>query len=79
MASSGTLVSANDRYLDLGASIDWIENSANALTFEQVQKLPETSYNNSSQKTFNKGYTSSAYWLRFRLNFSDDLIICSDR
>lgn len=74
MASSGTPVSANDRYLDLGTSIDWIEDSSNALTFEQVQKLPEASFSASTQKTFNKGYTPSAYWLRFRLNFSDDLI-----
>ena len=74
LANNGASVSADDAYIDLGSTIDWIEDKSNQLTFDQVQQLPEASFNVSTQKTFNKGYTSSAYWLRFRLNFSSDLI-----
>lgn len=73
-ASWGASVNPNDSHLDLGSEIEWIEDNTNQLTFEQVRDLPEKSFNVSSQLTFNKGYTSSGYWLRFRLNFPTELI-----
>ena len=73
-ADWGTLVSATDEHINLGPSIEWIEDSSNQLTFEQVRTLPEKAFNYGDQYTFNKGYTSSGYWLRFRLDYSADLI-----
>ena len=73
-ADWGTLVSATDEHINLGPSIEWIEDSSNQLTFEQVRTLPEKAFNYGDKYTFNKGYTSSGYWLRFRLDYSADLI-----
>ena len=73
-ADWGTTVTAGDSHINLGPQIEWIEDSTNQLTFKQVQQLPKSAFTNASKYTFNKGYTSSGYWLRFRLNFSEELI-----
>ena len=73
-ADWGTTVTADDRNVNLGPKLEWIEDSTNEITFGQVRQLPKSSFTNGSQYTFNKGYTSSGYWLRFRLNFPKELI-----
>ena len=73
-ADWGTPVAATDTYIDLGPEIEWIEDSTNQLTFEQVQNLPIKVFNYGTHHTFNKGYTSSGYWVRFRLDFPSNLI-----
>lgn len=73
-ANWGASVSGSDSYIDLGTEIDWVEDDTNQLNFEQVRQLSEKRFNKSSQNTFNKGYTSSGYWLRFRLDFPTELI-----
>jgi hypothetical protein len=73
-ADWGSKVSATDEHINLGPDIEWVEDSTNQLTFEQVRTLPEKVFNYGTQYTFNKGYTSSGYWLRFRLDFPVDLI-----
>jgi len=73
-ADWGVPVAANDKEIDLGPEIEWIEDSSNQLTFEQIQNLSPEAFNKGSQHTFNKGYTSSGYWFRFRLDFPAELI-----
>lgn len=73
-AQSGITVAADDRQINLGPSIEWIEDRDNQLTFENVKHLPESAFQPGSHYTFNKGYTSSGYWIRFRLNFPEELI-----
>jgi signal transduction histidine kinase/CheY-like chemotaxis protein len=73
-ANWGTSVTANDTSINLGPDIQWVKDDTNSLTFEQVQRLPQGAFNNSSQNIFNRGFTSSGYWLRFRLNVPSELI-----
>ncbi|MFT4764737.1 MAG: signal transduction histidine kinase/CheY-like chemotaxis protein [Oleispira sp.] len=73
-ASWGTTVAADDTHLNLGPDIEWIEDNTNQLTFETIRQLPQSSFTRGTQYTFNKGYTSSGYWLRFRLNIPAELI-----
>ena len=73
-ANLGSTVAAEDITINLGATVEWIEDSSNQLTLEQVRKLPQSSFTQGNQYTFNKGYTSSGYWLRFRLNFPAELV-----
>jgi hypothetical protein len=73
-ANWGTSVTANDTSINLGPDIQWVKDDTNSLTFEQVQRLPQGAFNKSSQNIFNRGFTSSGYWLRFRLNVPSELI-----
>jgi signal transduction histidine kinase/CheY-like chemotaxis protein len=73
-ADLGIPVAATDSYINLGPKIEWIEDSTNQLTFDQVRNLPITMFNYGTEYTFNKGYTSSGYWIRFRLEFPAELI-----
>lgn len=73
-AEWGTPVTASDSHINLGPEIEWIEDSTNQLTFDQVQNLPIKVFNYGTEYTFNKGYTSSGYWVRFRLDFPTELI-----
>ncbi|MFT7261934.1 MAG: signal transduction histidine kinase/CheY-like chemotaxis protein [Glaciecola sp.] len=73
-ANWGTTVATDDNSINLGPDIQWVKDDTNQLTFEQVKRLPQEEFNNGSQYTFNRGYTSSGYWLRFRLNVPTELI-----
>lgn len=73
-AEWGTQVTADDTHINLSSAIQWIEDSSNQLTFETVRQLPQKEFKQGSRYTFNKGYTPSGYWLRFRLNISEELI-----
>lgn len=70
----GTPVTSTDSQINLRADIEWIEDRTNQLTFDQVQQLPIKVFNYGTDYTFNKGYTSSGYWVRFRLDFPAELI-----
>lgn len=73
-ANWGSTVTAESIHINLGPNIEWIEDDTNLLTFNQVRQLPQETFKQGSQYTFNKGYTSSGYWLRFRLNIPTELI-----
>ena len=73
-ANLTTTVSAENVSINLGSTVEWIEDHSNQLTLEQVRDLPQSAFTQGNQYTFNKGYTSSGYWLRFRLNFPAELI-----
>jgi hypothetical protein len=73
-ANWGTTVAEDDTSINLGPDIQWIEDDTNTLTFEKIQRLPQEAFHKVSQYTFNRGYTSSGYWLRFRLNVPIELI-----
>lgn len=73
-ANLATNVSADDITINLGSTVEWIEDQSNQLTLDQVRNLPKTAFSQGNQYTFNKGYTSSGYWLRFRLNFPEELV-----
>ncbi|MGK0249730.1 MAG: signal transduction histidine kinase/CheY-like chemotaxis protein [Oleispira sp.] len=73
-ANWGTTVAEDDTSINLGTDIQWVEDDTNTLTFEQIQRLPLEAFHKGSQYTFNRGYTSSGYWLRFRLNLPIELI-----
>jgi signal transduction histidine kinase/CheY-like chemotaxis protein len=73
-ANWGTMVAEVDSNINLGPDIQWVKDDTNTLTLEQIQQLPQEAFNKGSQYTFNQGYTSSGYWLRFRLNVPTELI-----
>ncbi len=64
----------SDQQRNVGPGIVWIEDSRGDLSFEQVRTLPNNHFNPPSQYTFNQGYTSSSYWLKFNLEFAPELI-----
>lgn len=63
-----------DEKLSISSAITWLEDSSSELTFDQVRSLPHQAFSPADAYTFNQGYTSSSYWLKFNLNFSADLI-----
>lgn len=69
-----TEVVINDDKKNLGSSIQWIEDASDKLTFEQVRNLASKNFNPPEAYTFNQGYTSSSYWLKFQIEFSAELI-----
>jgi signal transduction histidine kinase/CheY-like chemotaxis protein len=73
-ANWGTNVTADDTSINLGPGIQWVEDDTNSLTLEHIQQLPQEAFSKGSQYTFNRGYTSSGHWLRFRLNVPKELI-----
>jgi signal transduction histidine kinase/CheY-like chemotaxis protein len=73
-ANWGTPVAASDSHINLGPEMKWVEDKTNQLTFEHVKALPQKHFKSGSQHTFNKGYTSSSYWIRVRLNFPSNLL-----
>jgi signal transduction histidine kinase/CheY-like chemotaxis protein len=72
-ANWGTSVTADDISINLGPDIQWVKDNTNSLTLEHVQRLPQEAFSKGSQYIFNRGYTSSGYWLRFRLNIPKEL------
>jgi signal transduction histidine kinase/CheY-like chemotaxis protein len=72
-ANWGTSVTADDISINLGPDIQWVKDNTNSLTLEHVQRLPQEAFSKGSQYIFNQGYTSSGYWLRFRLNIPKEL------
>lgn len=48
-ANLGSTVAAEDITINLGATVEWIEDSSNQLTLEQVRKLPQSSFTQGNQ------------------------------
>ncbi len=67
-------ISDGDQKINLGGGISWLEDKQSEFTFDQIKKLPDKAFTPANGFTFNQGYTSSSYWLKFQLNFSIDTI-----
>lgn len=63
-------ITENDRKVNLGINIAWLEDEQGELTFDQIRSLPNKAFQLSDGFTFNQGYTASSYWLKFQIDFS---------
>ena len=69
-----TEITITDDKKNLGPSVQWLEDPSGKLTFEQVRNLASKKFNRADVYTFNQGYTSSSYWLKFQIEFPTELL-----
>lgn len=77
-AQAAAVIESNQQVYNISSFVAFVEDASNAKTAEEIYLLPEDRFNSVDGEVVSLGYSSSAYWLKFQVEFGPDVDVEED-